>query len=149
MIKIRQFINKYVVVFSIAIIIISLSILSLGKDLGHIGMDLIIRNCMGRLPSSFFLIAVMLLLGLFKNRFRLHGLLKGFVSGWALLLVGIAYFLLQLFSIDLQKTFVGANALAIIAIVFDMFCTGLFEETMMRGVVFQSMAKAWGKLKMV
>ena len=142
--KLNQFAKQHIILFSIAIILIALFILSLSQDGNGVGVSLIVSNLTGRLPSTLFCLAVMTSLGFVHNTLRWEGLLKGFLSGWALLLVGAAYFLLRLFSSDLSRVFEGLTATVFIAIIFDMLCTGLFEEVLMRGLILQNMRDAWG-----
>ncbi len=142
--RIQNFLFRHVYLFIITIIVLSLYFLSIA-DSGYIGIDLLVTNLQGRFAISVVLILLMAVLGLAKNRFNITGFFKGFVSGWPLLLIGVLYFIVLLTGTNFSTYFIGVNVIAIVAIIFDMFCTGLFEEVLMRGVVFQSLTEKMGK----
>lgn len=144
--KFRGFLFRHIYIFSITVILISLYFLSIA-DFGYIGFDLILTNLQGRLAISIVLILIMKVLGLTKGCFSKKGIIKGFISGWPLLLIGILYFIILLIDTDWAVYLVGINTFVISAVIFDMFCTGLFEEVLMRGLVFQSMTQKWGNDK--
>lgn len=141
--KWREFFFRYGLAVSLVVILISIYFLGIA-DSGYIGFDLLLTNLKGRVPISLILIVFMFFLRIGRDCFTAKGFFKGFLSGWPLLLVGLLYFIVLLLGMDWDAYFHGINAVAIFAVIFDMFCTGLFEEILMRGVVFQILAQKWG-----
>lgn len=140
--KFRSLTKRFPIIFSVIVISISMWFIFLPED-GSLGWGLVFTNLKGRFAVSALLIALMFLLGLGKGRFRIRGFAKGFLNGWVLLFIGAIYLGVQLLSVDFSTFGEGLNTLILSAFLFDMFCTGLFEEVLMRGVVYQSMAFSW------
>lgn len=140
--KFRSLARRFPIIFSVIVISISMWLIFLPDD-GSLGWGLILTNLKGRFAVSVLLVALMFLLGMGKGLFRASGIIKGFLDGWVLLLIGAVYLVVQVLSLDFPAFGEGLNALILMAFLFDMFCTGLFEEVLMRGVVFQCMVSSW------
>lgn len=142
--KAETFFKKHIVVLDLVTIIVGLLFLLLGSVVfsGSGMINTILLNVVGRIFPSilFFLLIRKLHLG-FANMGEKKNLIQGCIFG--VIVVGLFVSLQILFCRDMMIIDQTVTLVQILVVIFMDFCVGLFEESMLRGVVFQSMQMRW------
>lgn len=143
--KLKKFAHKHIYLFSISVILISTMFLGVSSSLFHSKElpQILLMNFCGRLLPSILLILLTLPLGIYRQiSFHTHSIAKGLMLCVPLFLTLILFQILAWPSgsaMDLTPSFADLLGLAV-----TMLSVGIFEEILLRGVVFNSMKIKWG-----
>lgn len=140
----KNFAMKHIYLFNLLVIFISMMILGPCSQIFSSGSfsDILLMNLLGRLLPSALLLLILVRLGL-KDSLRMpeHNLFRGLLLCIPLFLVLILFQIINLpKNTELDLT---PGILDLSGCVFYMLCAGIFEEVLVRGVVFKSMELKW------
>ena len=142
--KLKNFAMKHFYLFSLLVIICSVAFLFTSSAIFHDESvrSMILINLPGRILPSLLLLLLLRHLQLTKDIYLIKkNTFHGVLHFWSLFLVLIAFELIAWLKNPVLD--ITPKVMEIIALIFYMFCVGLFEEMLFRGVLFTTMKKKW------
>lgn len=140
---VRTFLRKHVLFSSVLITLITFSPM-FAVNYFHLQFTPVNYNIVVRLWPACILMCLMKWLHLNDlGVFSLKRVKKAFRYGWIAIVFSIGLLLSGLADQSIRESLTGTSGDAIAVYVFEMFCVGMLEEILARGIIFGLMRNAW------
>jgi len=146
---IKKFAQDHIYIFSFIVTFLAMMLLFISYSLlsktTRLNYDL--TGILTYLIPFIFIFGVLLILGNINSiKFRKEGIGKGILFGWLFIIVGVYNFMLS--SVNFVKSSISFPSIEkIVFYTLIMFCIGIFEEVLFRGIILNNMLNKWGDNK--